>query len=663
MALSLDEINRSHRLLKEYNGENPYIISLKNNVYVYKTKTLNNFECEFILRNYNKEPLFVNKLVSIIEWWGKKKQEDWDLEFIPSKLKITYYLGDTKDFYCFYCIYRRSQEKAVMCFAPKKAILTDFLTPDHNEMQIDFTHYNALSGRIMMPYQEEAVKFLTAHPKAILASAMGSGKTFSAIVAALHGGYKHILIIAPASVKKTWEKELSLLVSKDDITIVNGSEWVDARFTIINYDILKNFYKIPKQKIHVKELNVNDKGDVVTEIKEKEIVSRSHNIINNAMSDSQLFQSHFDLIIIDEAHRLSNTSSGRYKIISDFVKRAKPNGVFELTGTPITNRPINFFNLLKIIDCPLANDWEYYVTRYCDGKSFYKKNERNAHTALYLKKVKKNSWYDLTPAEKDTLNGILEKKCHKIWKTDGSSNLDELQELLKPFYLRRMKEEFGNMVSKTVKVLHYNLTPEQREDYNSVWVEYRDSKLENVSSFEDGIKTIEETEKYKKITEGVLLRQWLAHEMLTNTISLVKKCIKLGHKVVVFCSFDDEINTLKEEFGDIAVKHNGKMTTKYKDKSVESFQNNPDIKVFIGNINSAGVGLTLTASDVAVFNSFSWVSGDNLQAEDRIHRLNQTKDCTVYYQVFTDTFYEEMLDKVRGKQDIIDNIIITENEK
>ena len=149
-----------------------------------------------------------------------------------------------------------------------------------------------------------------------------------------------------------------------------------------------------------------------------------------------------------------------------------------------------------------------------------------------------------------------------------------------------MKEEFGNMVSKTVKVLHYNLTPEQREDYNSVWVEYRDSKLENVSSFEDGIKTIEETEKYKKITEGVLLRQWLAHEMLTNTISLVKKCIKLGHKVVVFCSFDDEINTLKEEFGDIAVKHNGKMTTKYKDKSVESFQNNPDIKVFIASLFS-----------------------------------------------------------------------------
>lgn len=663
MALSLDEINRSHRLLKEYNGENPYLISLKNSVYVYKTKTLNKFESEFILRNYNREPLLVNKIISIIEWWGKKKQEDWGLEFTPSKLKMTYYLGDTSDFYCFYCFYRKSQDKAVMCFAPKKAILTDFLTPDHNLMNIDFTPFNTKSGRVMMPYQEEAVKFLTAHPKAILASAMGSGKTFSAIVAALHGGYKHILIIAPASVKKTWEKELSLLVPKDDITIVNGSEWKDARFTIINYDILKNFYTVPKQKIHVKELNVNEKGDIITEIKEKEIVSRSHNIINDAMSSSQLFQSKFDLIIIDEAHRLSNTTSGRYKIISDFVKRSNPKGVFELTGTPITNRPINFFNLLKIINCPLADDWEYYVKRYCDGNFFYKINERNAHTSLFLKRVHKNSWYDLTDKEKETLNGILEKKCHKIWKTGGSSNLDELQELLKPFYLRRMKEEFGNMVSKTVKVLHYELTPEQRESYNNVWYEYRDSKLNNIESLEDAFKTIEDTEKYKKITEGVLLRQWLAHEMLTNTISLIKKCVNLGHKVVVFCSFDDEINTLKEEFGDIAVKHNGKMITKYKDKSVEEFQNNPDVKVFIGNINSAGVGLTLTSSNVAIFNSFSWVSGDNLQAEDRIHRLNQTKDCTVYYQVFTDTFYEEMLDKVRGKQNIIDNIIITENEK
>jgi SNF2 family DNA or RNA helicase len=66
---------------------------------------------------------------------------------------------------------------------------------------------------------------------------------------------------------------------------------------------------------------------------------------------------------------------------------------------------------------------------------------------------------------------------------------------------------------------------------------------------------------------------------------------------------------------------------------------------------------------VAVFNSFSWVSGENLQAEDRIHRLNQKNDVTIYYQVFENTFYEEMFDKVNNKQGIIDKIIVTENEK
>lgn len=663
MALSLDEINKAYHLLKEYNGTNPYIISLKNDVYAYKNKTLNNFNAEFVLNNFDKEPILINKLVHIIDWWAQKKQEDWGLEFTPKKLKITHYLGETKDFYCFYCLYRKSQPKAVMCFAPKKAILTDFLAKDHNLLDIDFTPYNEASGRKMMPYQEEAVKFLTAHPKAILASAMGSGKTFSAIVAALVGNYKHILIIAPASVKKTWENELSLLVPKEDVTIVNGSEWNDARFTIINYDILKNFYTIPTHTVKVKELNVNDNGNVISEIKEKEVISRKRDVISKAMSTSQLFKSRFDLIIIDEAHRLSNTSSGRYKIISDFVQRAKPKGIFELTGTPITNRPINFFNLLKVIDCPLANDWKYYVLRYCDGKSFYKKNERDAYTALYLKNVKKKSWFDLTDKEKETLNEILERKCKKIWKTDGASNLDELQEVIKPYYLRRMKEEFGDMVSKQVKVLHYDLSDEQRKDYNQIWGEYLSNKTENIDDFLEINKVMEDAEKYKKITEGTLLRQWLAHEMLEKTISLVGKCVDKGHKVVVFCSFDDEVNTLKEEFGDIAVQHNGKMLTKKKDLSVERFQNDPNIKVFIGNINSAGVGLTLVASNIAVFNSFSWVSGDNLQAEDRIHRLNQKKNCTVYYQVFKDTFYEKMFDKVRGKQDIIDNIIVSENEK
>ena len=653
MKALLDETEKAYKILKDYNGENPYIIILKNDVYAYKSLKLNDFQVEFILRNYDKELKFINKIVKIADWWGEKKQDEWKTEFVPKKLLIGWYIGDTSTHYAFYAKYRQSVDAKLM-FAPKKAILTSFLDADWRSKNIDFKPYNERSGRTLYPHQEEAVKFLTSKKKAILADDMGYGKTTEAIVSSLVDDYKHVLIVCPASVKETWRKELSMYVD-DDIVIVNGSEWKDAKFTIINYDILDNFYTIPTQVVKTKELNVDDDGNVVKETKERTIVSRSTKIINDAMEKSQLFQSHFDLFIIDEAHRLSNATSNRSKIIKDLVSRSKPKGIYELTGTPITNRPINFYNLLKIIDAPVASDWKTYVERYCDGKSFYKKNERNAYTAMYLKRVHKNSWYDLTYDEKVELNGILDKKCHKIWKTDGQSNLDELQEVIKPYYLRREKEDLKNMVSKTVKYIRYELTKSEKASYDKVWNEYIEKNADT--------KSVDEMLKYQKLTENTILRQWLAHTMLKRTIKLAKKCIKEGHKVIIFCSYDDEINSLREAFGGICVYHNGKINEKKKNEAVEKFQNDSNIKVFIGNITSAGVGLTLTAGDVAIFNSISWQSGENIQSEDRIHRLNQTKDCTIYYQTFKDTFYEEMLEKVRGKQEIIDKIIIKEDDK
>lgn len=654
MALSLEKIDNAHKLLKEYNGTNSYIIRLKNSVFVYKTKTMNDFEAEYVLYNHDKEPKLINKIVRIPDWYGKKRQEEWKTEFVPDRFKITWYMGETNQFYHFYCIYRRSQEKAVEVFAPKRAILTDFLSEDWNLKEIDFKPYNERSGRTLYPYQEEAVKFLTSRKKGILASEMGSGKTLAAIIAALEDKYQKILIICPASVKMTWKKELELLVPSDDITIVEGSKWKENRFTIINYDILKNFYEIPTEVVKKKELNLNDDGKIVKIVKEKTVVSRKKAVITEAMDNSQLYQSKFDLVIIDEAHRLSNTTSGIFKIVSDLLGRSNPKGIYAITGTPITNRPINFFNILKIIDAPLANDWKYYVERYCDGRWFYNKKERDAYSAIFCRKKKKNTWYDLTDEEKEKLDEILDKNCKKIWVTDGSSNLDELQEVVKPYYLRRLKSDFGKIVKKTVKVLNYKLTNKERKEYDGVWDEYLQAQ--------EG-KGKEDVEKYKKITEGIMLRQWLAKSMTSKTIKLAERCINLGHKVVIFCSFDDELKTIKEHFGNICVVHNGKLTMKKKNDSVERFQNDPNIKVFIGNIQSAGVGLTLVASRVAIFNSFSWVSGDNLQAEDRIHRLNQKNDVTIYYQVYSDTFYKEMLEKVRGKQEIIDNIIVSENEK
>lgn len=652
MALSIKRIREAHDILEKYNGNNPLIIKVKNIVLVYKTRAMNDFECAYVLANHDKEPKLLNKIVKIADWFGLDLQLKWNTEFTPQKLKVTWLIGETDTLYHFYCICRRSQTTAVEVFAPKKAILTQLEDDGWEKLEIDFKPYNERSGLALYPHQEEAVRFLVAKKKAILAHSMGHGKTASAIVAALESKYEKILVICPQSMKASWVRELSRYVDSDEITTVEGSKWKENKFTIINYEILKNFYEVPTEIKKEKELNLNDDGKIVEVTKEKETVSRRKSVIDNAMSNSQLFQSKFDLVIIDEAHRLSNTKSGIFKIVSDLVKRSNPRGIYAITGTPITNRPINFFNMLKIINSPIAKDWEYYVRRYCDGKQIFNAKEKKAYTAMFLRSIGKYSWYDLTPTENDKLLEYLEAHCKKLWLTNGASHLDELQEVIKPYYIRRDKSDIKTLVNKSIKVLEYELDDNMRAEYENVWNEYLMEKGDASKS-----------EKFKRITEGIVFRQWLANNMIPYTIRKVEELVEQGHKVVVFTSFDNELYELQSAFGDSCVIHNGKLSALQKTRAVDEFQNNSSKKVFIGNIFSAGVGLTLVASDTVIFNSITFVPGDMLQAEDRIHRLNQDKDCTVYYQVFKDTYMEHMFDIVHGKSEIIDKLIISEKDK
>jgi SWI/SNF-related matrix-associated actin-dependent regulator 1 of chromatin subfamily A len=144
---------------------------------------------------------------------------------------------------------------------------------------------------------------------------------------------------------------------------------------------------------------------------------------------------------------------------------------------------------------------------------------------------------------------------------------------------------------------------------------------------------------------------------------MTNRFISNGEKVVIGCCYDEELYRLKEYFGDKAVIYNGKMNSKEKDKAQEAFMTNPDVQILIGNLNSAGVGLTLTAAKKLIFNDFDYVRGNNDQFMDRIHRINQTEDVDIYFQIFRDTQYQKMWEIVLKKGYIIDQIIKKEGEK
>ena len=231
-------------------------------------------------------------------------------------------------------------------------------------------------------------------------------------------------------------------------------------------------------------------------------------------------------------------------------------------------------------------------------------------------------------------------------------NLDELRDRISHIYMRRTKEDL-TLPEKRIHEVFYDLTDEQYDEYEKLWEEY-----EEVQNELDPDKEIN-----KELLEGGIYRKYLSNQMVPYTEKLADKLIDQGEKVVIACCYDEEIYALKKYYGDAAVLYNGKCSLKQKDAAVEAFMGDNSVKVFLGNIMSAGVGITLISSHNLIFNNFSWVYSDNSQFEDRIHRIGQTENCEIYYQYFKGTQYEHMWNVVLRKKTISEKVIVTENNK
>ena len=591
--ITLDDIqgHSALSLLESYGGINPYLRRLKNEYLKNKKLLITENQARYIIDNHDREPMFVNRVIGITKYLGEELQRQEELTFTPERILIEFILAETSKSFHVYGKLKKNQVESKMYWLPKTQV-TDDPYFEKIDVNVDFSKYNDIlskDGKKLYEHQEIGIKYLLSRTGCILADDMGLGKSIQSIISALESGAKKILVVTTSSAKINWEREINVFC--DDTTIVGGKKWKEAKFTIINFDILKNFHT----------LNANKKKK---EGEEEIVINRD------------LVNANFDLVIIDEAHYLKNNDSIRGKIMVELASHPTIKNIWLLTGTPISNRPMDFFNLLKIIKAPIAENWKHFAVRYCDGKKFFR-----------------------------TLKNGLKKQ---IWLTDGASNLDELASKTKNIILRRLKTEVLDMPDKVITPMYHELDKKELTQYNDLWNGYLDKRLVEGKNNEN---------LQKDLVELILLRQFIAAVAIPYTIEMVENAIEMGRKVIVFTSFTDELEILSRHFGKIAVTHNGPMSTTQKQKSVDSFQNNPKIKVFIGNIKSAGVAITLTEATVVIFNSFSWVPGDNEQAEDRAFRIGQKNDVNVFYQLFNDTISTRMWEMLNTKKEIISAII------
>lgn len=655
-------------ILENYSGMNPHILTLKRDIIVEgKTNLLSDFNTEYILTNRNREFTKVGKIVHIVDWYGKELQERYFTEFTPKVVQVLVVLGETSTRWHCLIKYRKSED-AVSEFIPKKAILENFMATDYRDLNVDFDRYDQLAtakdpDRFIMDHQKEAIKFLLSRKKCILADDMGLGKTLELAVAAIEGNFDAVLIICPASVKTTWARELQWYVPERDVTIIDNfnsmnkpelekflgysegkskmtkeqllteakarGKWKDNRFVIVNYDILDEFYNRPETRSKANLQASLDSSPILQYVSGKK-----------------------SLMIVDEAHRLSTNKSATYRTIEHVIKRGNPHSIYMATGTPITNNPKNLYYVLKLIGSNVTDDWKYYMERYCGAFQMPAKGEKDKWTGYFLKFVKKNSWMDLDPAEKERCYKYVREHARMITVDKGATNLNELYYRISDIYMRRVKEEIlAKLPPKRIHELHYKFTPEQEAQYKKLWEEYEAEQLE-----------LDPTKELNKdLLENAVYRRYCSNEMVPMTIELADKLIANGDKVVIFCCYDDELYTLADYYKDKCVIYNGKITIKAKDKAIDSFKRDDNVKVFIGNIESAGVGITLVNSSKLIFNNMSFVPGDNNQAVDRVHRIGQRKPVDIYFQFFEGTYYEEMWTKVMRKSLAINALIKTED--
>ena len=569
----------SEDMLKSYNGKNPYINYMKKKSLTEKKYFLTTNQSKYVKSYYNFIPKEINKIIEITNYYSEQLKEEHKLTTAINKIFIETLLAESDKAIHVICKFYKNQKDVKLIWIPKTQLIDD-IHFEEVEIKVDYKKYQKLDKREWKAFnhQESGIEFLLKNPKCILADDMGLGKTYQAIVGALECNAERILVICPSSLKINWMREIQNFC--EDVSIIKGKYWDPNRFTIINYDILKNFHTIEERGKKYEDWEIR-----------REIVEYNP-----------------DLIILDEAHFVKNHKSIRGKILKDIAKKFSPERIWLLTGTPIANRPMDYYNLLTIIDCPVANNWVHYARTYCEGIRF-----------------KKGGRY--------------------IWVTTGASNIEELASKTKKTILRRKKENVLDLPDKLTTPIYLEL--QNTDGYKNVWNEYLSKrKLEGKKG-----------NPFKELVEMTLLRTFIAMETVPYSIEKAEEAVELGKKVIIFCNFNDEMDSFIRHFGDKCVCLRGGMTDKQKQLAVDRFQEDDNCMVFVGQIKAAGVGITLHAAEIVIMNSLDWVPGNHQQAEDRAYRIGQNKTVNIYYMLIDDTIDTLVWSILNEKKKIIGTII------
>lgn len=321
-----------------------------------------------------------------------------------------------------------------------------------------------------------------------------------------------------------------------------------------------------------------------------------------------------DLIVCDEGHKIKTHNISASKAMHRLG--AKAGYRLLLTGTLITNKAIDVFSPYKFLNPTIF------------GTSFY------AFRSRYFDMV---GYGNHTPVLKRSMEAELSARLHSI-------------------AYRAAKADCLDLPETTDVVRQVELEPAARKIYRSL---VKESFAELASGEVTAPNVLTRLLRLSQLTGGFLgsdenaAVQQISSAKLSAMEDILESAVAEGQKLVIIARFLPEIRAIGKELDRRGLRY-ACITGEVQDRAaqVAQFQNDPDVPVFVGQIATAGLGLTLTAASTMVFYSLDYSMSNYEQAKARIHRVGQRNPCTYIHLIAKGTVDEKVLTALRNKADL-----------
>ena len=320
------------------------------------------------------------------------------------------------------------------------------------------------------------------------------------------------------------------------------------------------------------------------------------------------------MLVVDESSRIKTPGAKRTKVITKFAKEVKYKRI--MTGTPVTKGPEDVYSQFKFLDPFILGYDSYYSfrARYCVMGGY-----ENRQIVSY-------------------------------------NNVDELTNSIEGHSFRVLKKDCLDLPDKIYQRHPVELSKNQRKLYDQLRKDFvTELEGEHLSAPEAITRLL----RMQQIICGWFPTEeggMEIDEKNTRLTALIDLLPDIECKVIIWARFKRDIKAIGVALGDKAVSYYGEVSNDDREIAVDRFQNDPKVRYFIGQPQSGGIGLTLTAAECAIYYSNSFDLETRMQSEDRCHRIGTKNNVTYIDFESPKTIDTKIINALREKKNLADTI-------